>query len=94
MEKKEGDTLICSVNNKEAGYLITSIPYDEGFEIHINGENFCGKGKYSIYRRKSAEGKCTIEISYKAEGKTLGFLHSAGYCFFLGTKIRCNKRGE
>ena len=35
LEKTEGDTLICSVNNKEAGYLITSIPYDEGFEIHI-----------------------------------------------------------
>lgn len=38
LEKIEGDTLVCSVDNKEAGYLITSIPYDEGFEIRLNGE--------------------------------------------------------
>lgn len=80
LEKTEGDTLICSVNNKEAGYLITSIPYDEGFEIHINGEKTSvEKVNTAFVGAKVPKGKCTIEISYKAEGKTLGFsLHRCG----------------
>lgn len=95
LEKTEGDTLICSVNNKEAGYLITSIPYDEGFEIHINGEKTSvEKVNTAFVGAKVPKGKCTIEISYKAEGKTLGFLCTgAGILLLFGYKIRCNKKG-
>lgn len=96
LEKTEGDTLICSVNNKEAGYLITSIPYDEGFEIHINGEKTSvEKVNTAFVGVKVPKGKCTIEISYKAEGKTLGFLCTgAGILLLFGYKIRCNKKGR
>lgn len=96
LEKIEGDTLICSVNNKEAGYLITSIPYDEGFEIHINGEKTSvEKVNTAFVGAKVPKGKCTIEISYKAEGKTLGFLCTgAGILLLFGYKIRCNKKGR
>lgn len=96
LEKTEGDTLICSVNNKEAGYLITSIPYDEGFEIHINGEKTSvEKVNTAFVGAKVPKGKCTIEISYKAEGKTLGFLCTgAGILLLFGYKIRCNKKGR
>ena len=96
LEKTEGDTLICSVNNKEAGYLITSIPYDEGFEIHINGEKTSvEKVNTAFVGAKVPKGKCTIEISYKAEGKTLGFLYTgAGILLLFGYKIRCNKKGR
>ena len=96
LEKTEGDTLICSVNNKEAGYLITSISYDEGFEIHINGEKTSvEKVNTAFVGAKVPKGKCTIEISYKAEGKTLGFLCTgAGILLLFGYKIRCNKKGR
>lgn len=96
LEKTEGDTLICSVNNKEAGYLITSIPYDEGFEIHINGEKTSvEKVNTAFVGAKVPKGKCTIEIFYKAEGKTLGFLCTgAGILLLFGYKIRCNKKGR
>ena len=96
LEKTEGDTLICSVNNKEAGCLITSIPYDEGFEIHINGEKTSvEKVNTAFVGAKVPKGKCTIEISYKAEGKTLGFLCTgAGILLLFGYKIRCNKKGR
>ena len=96
LEKTEGDTLICSVNNKEAGYLITSIPYDEGFEIHINGEKTSvEKVNTAFVGAKVPKGKCTIEISYKAEGKILGFLCTGvGILLLLGYKIRCNKKGR
>lgn len=96
LEKTEGDTLICSVNNKEAGYLITSIPYDEGFEIHINGEKTSvEKVNTAFVGAKVPKGKCTIEISYKAKGKTLGFLCTGvGILLLFGYKIRCNKKGR
>lgn len=96
LEKTEGDTLICSVNNKEAGCLITSIPYDEGFEIHINGEKTSvEKVNTAFVGAKVPKGKCTIEISYKAEGKTLGFLCTgAGILLLFWYKIRCNKKGR
>ena len=96
LEKTEGDTLICSVNNKEAGYLITSIPYDEGFEIRLNGKKISmEKVNTAFLGAKVPKGKCTIEISYKAEGKTLGFLCTgAGILLLFGYKIRCNKKGR
>lgn len=94
LEKTEGDTLICSVDSKEAGYLITSIPYDEGFEIRINGEKTSvEKVNTAFVGAKVPKGKCTIEISYEAKGKTLGFLCTGvGILLLLGGKIRCNKK--
>lgn len=96
LEKTEGDTLVCSVDNKEAGYLISSIPYDEGFEIRINGEKTSvEKVNTAFVGAKVPKGKCTIEISYKAEGKILGFLCTGvGILLLLGYKIRCNKKGR
>lgn len=96
LEKTEGDTLICSVESKEAGYLITSIPYDEGFEIRINGEKTSvEKVNTAFVGAKVPKGKYTIEISYEAKGKTLGFLCTGvGILLLLGYKIRCNKKGR
>lgn len=96
LEKTEGDTLICSVDSKEAGYLITSIPYDEGFEIRINGEKTSvEKVNTAFVGAKVPKGKCTIEISYEAKGKTLGFLCTGvGILLLFGYKIRCNKKGR
>ena len=96
LEKTEGDTLICSVDNQEAGYLITSIPYDKGFEIRINGEKtFVEKVNTAFLGAKVPKGKCTIEISYEAEGKTLGFICTGvGIALLFGYKTRCNKKGR
>ena len=96
LEKTEGDTLVCSVDNKEAGYLISSIPYDEGFEIRLNGEKISmEKVNTAFLGAKVPKGKCTIEISYEAKGKTLGFLCTdVGILLLFGYKIRCNKKGR
>lgn len=96
LEKTEGDTLVCSVDNKEAGYLISSIPYDEGFEIRLNGKKISmEKVNTAFLGAKVPKGKCTIEISYEAKGKTLGFLCTGvGILLLFGYKIRCNKKGR
>ncbi len=35
----KGDIISGSINTKEDGYFITSIPYDENFKISVDGEN-------------------------------------------------------
>lgn len=96
LEKIEGDTLVCSVDNKEAGYLITSIPYDEGFEIRLNGEKISmEKVNTAFLGAKVPKGRYTVEISYQAPGKKLGFVCAGvGILLLLGGKIRCNKKGR
>lgn len=96
LEKIEGDTLVCSVDNKEAGYLITSIPYDEGFEIRLNGEKISmEKVNTAFLGAKVSKGRYTVEISYQAPGKKLGFVCTGvGILLLLGGKIRCNKKGR
>lgn len=96
LEKIEGDTLVCSVDNKEAGYLITSIPYDEGFEIRLNGEKISmEKVNTAFLGAKVPKGRYTVEISYQAQGKKLGFVCTGvGILLLLGGKIRCNKKGR
>lgn len=96
LEKIEGDTLVCSVDNKEAGYLITSIPYDEGFEIRLNGEKISmEKVNTAFLGAKVPKGRYTVEISYQAPGKKLGFVCTGvGILLLLGGKIRCNKKGR
>lgn len=94
LEKIEGDTLVCSVDNKEAGYLITSIPYDEGFEIRLNGEKISmEKVNTAFLGAKVPKGRYTVEISYQAPGKKLGVVCTGvGILLLLGGKIRCNKK--
>ena len=96
LEKIEGDTLVCSVDNKEAGYLITSIPYDEGFEIRLNGEKISmEKVNTAFLGAKVPKGRYTVEISYQAPGKKLGVVCTGvGILLLLGGKIRCNKKGR
>ena len=94
LEKIEGDTLVCSVDNKEAGYLISSIPYDEGFEIRLNGEKISmEKVNTAFLGAKVPKGRYTVEISYQAPGKKLGLVCTGvGILLLLGGKIRCNKK--
>ena len=96
LEKIEGDTLVCSVDNKEAGYLISSIPYDEGFEIRLNGEKISmEKVNTAFLGAKVPKGRYTVEISYQAPGKKLGLVCTGvGILLLLGGKIRCNKKGR
>lgn len=96
LEKIEGDTLVCKVDNQEDGFLITSIPYDEGFEIRLNGEKISmEKVNTAFLGAKLPKGRYTVEISYEAPGKRLGFICTGiGILLLLGGKIRCNKKGR
>lgn len=93
LEKIEGDTLICSVDSKEAGYLVTSIPYEKGFEICVNGaKTSVEKVNTGFLGAKVPKGKCTIEISYQAPGKILGFIcTSVGIIVLLWYAIKNRK---
>ena len=96
LEKIEGDTLVCNVDNQEDGYLITSIPYDRGFEIRLNGEKTSlEKVNTAFIGAKVPKGRYTVEISYQAPGKKLGFVCTGiGILLIFGVKIRCNKKGR
>ena len=41
IDQKEtiGDTISGSINMRDKGYFVTSIPYDKGFSVYIDGKN-------------------------------------------------------
>lgn len=63
---------------KQAGYLITSIPYDRGFEILVDGEKAaCERVNTAFLGCRLGEGTHTVEIIYHAPGLAAGKCLSA-----------------
>ena len=85
-EAKTKDNIISgSIQVKHTGYFITSIPYDNHFEIRVDG-------KKTIYEKVNtaflgfpiASGKHTVEIIYHAPGLATGkILSLAGLFLFI-----------
>ncbi len=73
-KKKSKDNLFSgSINQKSAGWLITSIPYDENFEILIDGKEVnCEKVNTAFLGCKISEGEHQVDILYHAPGVTSG----------------------
>ncbi len=47
--KTTGNVIAGNLDNaKKSGYLITSIPYDSGFKIQVDGKNVKSESKYSV----------------------------------------------
>ena len=66
-EKTKGDYIYGTITNKEKGYLKLSIPYDDGFEIYVDGQ----KTKYQKVNLAFIgfpldQGKHEIVIKYAA----------------------------
>ncbi|MDY4969012.1 MAG: YfhO family protein [Lachnospiraceae bacterium] len=92
-KSRSGNVLSGSINMKEDGYLITSIPYDENFKILVDGEKksvemvnegFCGI--------KLEKGSHEISFSYRSPGKILGdVLTVLGIAMLAGILFKSRK---
>ena len=68
--QKDGDNLKGSFHTEKEGWLITSIPYDENFEIRIDGkETTVQKVNEGFTGAKVTAGQHEIELIYHAPGK-------------------------
>ncbi len=73
MSKTKGDKIVGNINVTEDGYFATTIPYDKGFTILVNGEDI----EYEMVNQSFIgfpinKGNYDIEISYKSPGINLG----------------------
>lgn len=85
MEETKGDNMKGTVNADASGYLITSIPYDAGFTIKVDGterEKVCVNGGFlGCYME---QGKHDILITYHARGVKAGrILSIAGLALYI-----------
>ena len=72
-EETKGNVIKGIVEGDKDGYLITSIPYDENFEILIDGkETAYEKVNTAFLGMKVQEGKHEIEMIYHAPGVMIG----------------------
>ncbi|MDO4311598.1 MAG: YfhO family protein [Eubacteriales bacterium] len=73
-EQTKGNRIQGDIQVKNTGYFITSIPYDTGFEILVDGKRTAGEKVNTAFLGFSiAEGKHQIEIIYHAPGVRLGW---------------------
>lgn len=93
-DKTKGDVIEGNINVKDDGYFKLSIPYDEGFEIYVDGE----KTPYEVVNKsfigfKINEGNHNIRIVYVSplfkEGLVISFV---GLVLFVGTVVYYRKR--
>lgn len=95
-DKTKGDVIEVSINVKEDGYFKLSIPYDEGFEIYVDGE----KTPYEVVNKsfigfKIKEGNHDIRIVYVSPLFKEGLVISCiGLVLFVGTVIYYRKRKQ
>ena len=88
-DKTKGDVIEGNVNVKEDGYFKLSIPYDEGFEIYVDGENT----PYEVVNKsfigfKINEGNHNIRIVYTSPLFKEGLVVSCvGLVLFVGSVI-------
>lgn len=72
-EKTQGNVIAGDISVKKDGYLITTIPYDKGFEIRIDGRNVkIEKVNTAFLGCKAGKGKHKAEIIYHAPGAKAG----------------------
>ena len=83
-EKTKGDIIKGSINVTNDGYLVTSIPYDKGFSVYVDGQ----KTAYEIVNTAFIgfpikEGKYTIEFKYESPFFKEGIIISFGTLVIL-----------
>lgn len=77
IDKIDGDNIYTSVNNIEDGYFVTSLPYDKGYTVLVDGKKVETEivNKYAL-GFKLDKGNHNIEISYKSPFKNIGIILS------------------
>ena len=77
IDKIDGDNIYTSVSNIEDGYFVTSLPYDKGYTVLVDGKKVETEivNKYAL-GFKLDKGNHNIEISYKSPFKNIGIILS------------------
>ena len=82
-DKTKGDKIYASVETEKDGYFVTTLPYDKGFKIKVDGKEVSYEKVNTAYVGfKLPKGKHNIVIEYKAPFKILGLIMS-----FMGLVI-------
>lgn len=91
----KGNRIVGSVDGVKDGYLITSIPYDEHFEVKIDGKDVkYEKVNTAFLGVKMPDGTHEVEIVYHAPGLKMGkVLSVTGLLLFAGMML-WNKKKE
>ena len=77
---------------KEAGRLILSVPYEEGWTVQIDGENAEPEQFGNALMAFDLEaGEHTIQMHYVPEGRNIGILVSAGSVLILLGCVLCQR---
>ena len=88
-ENTIGDTIIGKISLKDDGYIATTIPYDSGFSIFLNG-NKVGYEKINngFIGVKVKKGTYDVKIKYKSPYLDTGLLLSS-FGIFVFACIGC-----
>ena len=93
-EKTKGDTLEGTITMEEDGYFVTSIPYDKGFTVYVDGK----KVEYETVNHTFLgfpleKGEHQIEMIYEAPLKKIGMITSIiGFVIFIGILVIDKKK--
>lgn len=80
----EDDRIEGVVNVEKAGLLYTSVPYDKGWTIKVDGSRRMPRKMFGAFMGVSlSEGTHTIVLEYEPEGLRTGFYITAGCIIFL-----------
>lgn len=94
MDKTKGDEIHGKIDVREDGYFVTSIPYDDGFEITIDGETVKDENvNMGFLGCKISRGHHEIAIKYSAPLKKEASVISAFgmICFVVITILERKK---
>jgi len=88
-DKTKGDVLKGKIDVDSDGYLVTSIPYDEGFNIFVNGRKIeYEKVNTAFLGFKLEKGSYNITFDYSAPWSNLGKIISFGsFLLFMFTFV-------
>ena len=93
-EKTKGDFIYGSIDSKEDGYFILTVPYDKGFNIKLDNKEI----EYELVDNayigfKIDKGNHNIEIEYRSPGRLLGMSMSIiGILSLIGISIYERKK--
>lgn len=89
----KGNRIVGSVDGVKDGYLITSIPYDEHFEVKIDGKDVkYEKVNTAFLGVKMPDGTHEVEIVYHAPGLKMGKVLSVTGLLLLAGIMLWNKK--
>lgn len=88
-----GNRICGTINVQHKGYLITSIPFDRGFEIRINGRRINTEPVNTAFLgAQIPKGEHRIEIVYHAPGIFMGrFFSGIGFLLWILAEIAENR---